>query len=478
MALPKSSSNILLDEREIENSTLSLSAFLREKGKELQEKADGSFHSLYPQKKLAEQLNISVDQFRQKIYGKKPLSRDWLIAICAAYGLDEPDTSEALRISNMPTLDDTSKRESFIVEYLNKHKGQSVSIDNFNFALESAGLPTLNINHRKRKQPTQLKSNSKYPYTEYRPRVVRVYGDEGDPYNSLATKYLPNMRCVAAAFVEDDTKKRTLLEAFSDGTFHITNEADILPTIYHSNKPTNPYFGIFSELAVLARKEKQRLDDVVNDTKNYQSRFGANIKNDRIHVFYEEFNYSRPERNEYFMMEYASGNYILSIANQSMFMQEYLPIEDYRSHYHTVKTISRKCYSSIEDIDKHFSQASYPDLLHERKRAYKRLKQIVEEKLQALLQRKIFIQNFDYIWDNPYDVLKHYGIEAEFQCSYEEEYGDIVSAQNSATIADGEGNIVTLSFDEIKLAFELGINNTADICRLKRTYGAIEYILT
>lgn len=289
------------------------------------------------------------------------------------------------------------------------------------------------------------------------------------------------MRCVAAAFIEDDTKKRILLEAFSDGTFHITNEADIHPTIYQSNEPTNPYFGIFSELAALARKEKQRLDDVVNDTKNYQSRFGANIKNDRIHVFYEEFNYSRPERNEYFMMEYSSGNYILSIANQSMFMQEYLPIEDYRSHYHTEKIISRRCYSSIEDIDKHFSQASrnhfYPDLLHERKRAYKRLKRIVEEKLQALLQRKLFIQNFEYIWDNPYDVLKYYGIEAEFQCSYEEEYGGIVSAQNSATIADSEGNIVTVSFDEIKLAFEVGINNIADICRLKRTYGAIEYIL-
>lgn len=159
MALPKSSSNILLDEREIENSTLSLSAFFREKGKELQKKADESFRLLYPQEKLAEQLNISVDQFRQKIYGKKPLSRDWLIAICAAYGLDEPDTSEALRISNMPTLDDASKRESFIVEFLNKHKGQSVSIDDFNFALESAGLPTLDINYRKRKQTTQLGSH-------------------------------------------------------------------------------------------------------------------------------------------------------------------------------------------------------------------------------------------------------------------------------------------------------------------------------
>lgn len=482
MVLKKSSSNILLDEREIEDSTLSLSAFFRKKGKELQEKIGEGFRSLYPQEKLAERLNISIDQFRQKIYGKKPLSRDWLIAICAVYGLDEFDTSEALRISNMPTLDDASKRESFIVEFLNEHKGQSVSVNDFNFALESAGLPPLSINYRSRKRTAQLGSNSKCPYNEYRPRMVRVYGDEGDSYDSLAIKYLPNKRCVASAFVEDNTKKKILLEAFSDGTFHITYESDTLPTVYQSNEPTNPYFGIFSELAVLVRKEKQRLDDVVNDTKNYRGRFAANIKNDRIHVFYEEFNYSMPEHNEYLMMEYIEGNYILSIANQSMFLQQYLPVEDYRLHYHVGEIISRRSYASIEDIDEYCSQATrgrfYPDLMQNRKNAYKRLKRIVEEKLQALLQHKLFIQNFDYIWDNPYDVLRFYGIEAEFKCSYGEEYGDIISAQDFAIIIDDEGNKVPMSFDEIKLAFEFGINNIADICRIKRTYGTIEYILT
>ena len=105
------SPGILINEKVISEQTQTLSSFFRKKSEELQDKIGEGFKTLYPQEKIAEKLNISVDQLRQKLYGKKPLTRDWLIAICAAYGLDDYDTSEALRICNMPTLDDVSKRE-------------------------------------------------------------------------------------------------------------------------------------------------------------------------------------------------------------------------------------------------------------------------------------------------------------------------------------------------------------------------------
>lgn len=62
------------------------------------------------------------------------------------------------------------------------------------------------------------------PYTEYRPKTVRTYENEGDPYNSLATIYYPNNRCVAAAFLKDKQNKKFLLEAFSDGKYSIQQE--------------------------------------------------------------------------------------------------------------------------------------------------------------------------------------------------------------------------------------------------------------
>ena len=77
--------NKLIDEQLYKKESPSLSAFFREKGVVLQENIGEGFSTLYPQEKIAARLNISVDQLRQKLYGKKPLTRDWLIAICAAY---------------------------------------------------------------------------------------------------------------------------------------------------------------------------------------------------------------------------------------------------------------------------------------------------------------------------------------------------------------------------------------------------------
>lgn len=482
MALNKTSSETLLNERIVEQRTHSLSAFFRKKSEQLQDSIGYGGSTLYPQEKIAEKLNISVDQLRQKIYQKKPLTRDWLIAICAAYGLDDYDTSEALSICNMPTLDDISNREEFIVGFLRSHKNKPASVNDFNTALEAAGLPVLDINYRKGKKGSNQENIKPLPYKEIRPRVVRTYGDEGDPYDSLATQYLPDMRCVAAAFVEDKSNDQILLEAFSDGSFHISRKGNPLPTILTSPETTDPYYVILIELATLVRKEKQRLDDIVNDTKNYRSRFSANIKRDRIHVFYEEFNYSMPERNEYLMMEYIEGQYVLSIAHQSMFMQEYLSEDDYYLHYHSVTPIPRRSYSSIESIEQRFSETGkdhfYPELIQYRKGAYKRLKKIVEEKLQSILRRELFIQHFDTIWDNPYDVLRYYNIEQNFECSYEPEYGEIYTEKESADFIQEDGTFVTLSFDEIKRAFEIGIVNISELCRIKRVYGSIDYILS
>ena len=36
-----------------------------------------------------------------------------------------------------------------------------------------------------------------------------------------------------------------------------------------------------------------------------------------------------PERNEYYLMEYLNGKYVLSVAHDSMFMEEYLSKDKY-----------------------------------------------------------------------------------------------------------------------------------------------------
>lgn len=471
----------LINEQEITEKTQTLSSFFREKSEQLQDKIGSGFKTLYPQEKIAEKLNISVDQLRQKIYGKKPLTRDWLIAICAAYGLDDYDTSEALSICNMPTLDDVSKREEFIVLFLRSHKNISVSVDDFNQALKASRLPILDISYRK---GTAAKKQVLVdtPYSEYRKKVVRTYEDERDPYNSLATEYSPSNRCVAAAFLEDKDQKHYLLEAYSDGTYSSHIEGEWCPTYFDTLVPNNPFYMYFSDLSILVQKEKQRLDDICNDSKNYRYRISANIKNDRIHVFYEEFNYSMPELNEYLLMEYVDGHYALSIAHKSMFMQEYLSDEQYYEHYHTHERIRRKTYNSLEEIDKQFKEAPrssfYPDLVRYRKNAFKRLQKKVDEKLDAIRNKKIYIQDASSIGDNPYDVLRYYDLEKDFECTYDPEYGEIESAKDSADFTVENGDTVSITVAEITEAFELGVNTIADICRIKYQTGSISSILS
>lgn len=257
------SSGKLINETFISEQTQTLSSFFRQKSEELQDKIGEGVKTLYPQEKIAEKLNISVDQLRQKIYGKKPLSRDWLIAICAAYGLDDYDTSEALRICNMPTLDDVSKREEFIVLFLRTHKYKPVSVNEFNRALESSRLPVLNISYRNGAASKRVVLKDT-PYMEYSPKVVRTYEDEGDPYNSLATKYYPNNRYVAVAFLEDREHKQYLLEAFSDGKYSILKEEERWPFFFDTLDPADPFYMYFSELAILVQKEKQLIRFICN----------------------------------------------------------------------------------------------------------------------------------------------------------------------------------------------------------------------
>ncbi len=245
-------------------------------------------------------------------------------------------------------------------------------------------------------------------------------------------------------------------------------------------KQASPLYEYYVDLAGHVRKEKQRLDDVCNDTKNYKNRISANIKNQRIHVFYEEFNYAMPERNEYLLMEYVDGRYALSVARKSMFMQEYLSEEDYYRLYHTKEKIDRRTYYSAEEIEEVFKKNKvshfYPDLLNYRIKAYQRLKTIVDDTIGAIRKRDLFVLNTDDIFATPYEIISYYNVEKEFNCTYDEE-GFIETDSESAVFTDENGNSTIVTFPELERSFELGISSIQEICNIKRMYGDIEKIL-
>lgn len=112
-----------------------------------------------------------------------------------------------------------------------------------------------------------------------------------------------------------------------------------------------------------------------------------------------------------------------------------------------------------------------------RRNAFKRLIPDVDDLLQKIKDEKEFIQNLDYIFDPPIDVLRYYELEEDFECKYDEEYGEICDCLDFKTYSLPDGTEIVITLDDIYKAFKLGFPGIEDICRIKAQYGSVESVL-
>lgn len=451
------------------------------------EKKDGStgtyidMAQLRTRSSVASRLGIKEPMLRKKLY-HYDTSREWIIAISAAYGLNAKQTSGALNLYNHGGLDLESDREELIENWLDAYaeQGKLLSLEELDNMLVEQGMAPINI--QKRSKADKPSDDGQGPKYEIKSNiVVEVFGLDGDPYNSLETEYLPTSRCIAYALISAQDGTLYELEVDQDGKAGVKTKGDVIPKEIPVDHPD---FGRFiPTLLAEAKKKKQWHDDVVRESKNYRGRFSANLKENSIHVFYEEFNYGAPERNEYFLMEYWHGQYSLSIAHQSMFMQEYLTADNYYEHYHTRDRIRRKSYSSLEEIEallKSEKKLSWDDkdLIKSRAYTFKLLKEEVQKRLEQIRNRQIFIRSAKDIWDNPYDVLWYFKLEELFEAKREDEYNEICEAKESVVVDAGTDHAVEITFDDLIAAFEFGFHDFEQICQVKREHGTVEAVLT
>lgn len=439
---------------------------------------------------VAKRLGIKEDMLQKKLY-HRDTSRDWIIAICAAYGLDSAATDAALILYDWPGLDTYSDRDSFIRTYLDFHYRSPTSLERLNNCLESKAFRPLQIQKRSVGSTPKKHNKQHSRFTQKRGMHIRIFGFEGDPYDSLETEYLPTHRVIAEMLVEgpngelyelsaayDGNLKFRALEESEDGELHYKDSDDIYGTATNTDHPD--FGGFLLDLLTKVKSEMQKYDDRLNDSRNYQGRFSANLKDSALHVFYEEYNYGCPERNEYYLMEYWNGQFTLSVSHESMFMQEYMSEEDYYKHYHSREKAKRKTYSSVQEIDALMTSGidwETEIVVRNKKRTYQRLQALVAQKVADIQQRKVFIRNFDTIWDNPADVLHYYKIEEIFNCEYDPDYGEICNCLDTVVIGAGTENEVVVTFDDIRAGFEYGFRSFEEICDFKRSHESLEEVL-
>lgn len=471
--MPKLATNepVLKNEENVEPSTVTLSEFFKQQRKELQIQAGtGKRREFFPLQTIADNLGISKDMLEGKIYRKpgKPLTRDWIIAISAAHGMNSDYTSNALLLCEYPRLDPDLPRDDFIIDYLEKNEGQANTLSDINKALIDMGYIPL---------CTERKTKNEKLDNKIIRRMVKTYTQAGEQYESLETAY-PSYYCYASGLIQDGEQDTYLLEVSTHGWLAMYHNDDVLPQIYKSIDEIGRFKDEFVDLVSYANRTQRRANKQLLDTRNYKERLGANLLHDRIHIFYETYNYSSPVRNEYFMMELTGGQLTFSVSHQSLFMQEYLSKEMYKQLYGTPSKANKTTYNSIDEIDALIQKRSnsyYEDILQERKRAFISMSSKVADAAQQIRNRTLFIRNLSCIYDNPGDICKFFNVEKEFDCSFDNEYGEIEVGKTSIELFIDDKKIV-ITFSELERAFELGYTNWEQIVRVKREKGSVENI--
>ena len=477
-----------ISERSIKTTPVGKGAF----AKFVREKCD---YNETNARELAAQLEISYEVFRKILNKEKPTKRrDFIIAVCAMLYVTLQEADEGLRLYDMAILNEKYERDKIIIDIIKKRENDPKLIQKINESLENDGFSPLDIHAHKKKvdRPRKVDKPRIEPPYEVLDTIVStsytdIYGLLYNQYDSLETEYsFDRYACRATVSLADNTNKKTYkLTAGLGDDFHIMIYPSSDENPFRSFKTideTGDFMDYFKELQRAARKELQRVAEVLNDTRNYYERIGAGICNDSIHIYMEKFNYSIPERNEYYLFEYINGIYRLTVYEQSIFMRKYLTAEEYRKYYENTEPRIISMFDSLEQIE---TLRNDPKLPHEEKtilglrtRAYKQMKHEVDNCLTQLRKRKIFVRNLSAIYEENDRVCAYYGLEKEFQCTFTDEYEDImIAGADAVDILSDDGKTVSITLSDLYRAFELGFDSVDAICRVKLTKGSIEAVL-
>lgn len=481
----------VLSERDVltESEGLSFAQYIRKKRKEVFNASGKEGISVGEH---AGKLGLSQEMFRKILNKQKPnQSRDCVIAICAAIGMDVEDTNTALRLYQYyPQLDDDSPRDRLIMDVLDGAVENTIDIQVINNRLVRHGYNPLDIiAHRTKAIAQQPLIPSRFEIVAEKVRTSTDSLFYGDQYQSLATEYdFFRYHCWSDMYIRDiETEQRYKLTADTFGRCYLEktpwpDNGDSPFAAFKSLEETGDFKDLFSELIYSAKNEQRRMESFLNDTKNYQERISAGIHNCRIHIFYEQYNYVVPEFNEYYLFEYIDGTFRLTVSHESLFMQRYLSEAEYREHYSKPGDEKKRSYDSIEEIDGYINNGKRSqqetEILKLRKRAYQRYKEKVIDLLEKIKSRQIFVRNLEYIWEDADRVCDFFGVMKEFDCKLDDEYGDMMFAGNKeAEFALDGGESVLITIDDLYRAFELGFTEIADVCEVKKKYGTLEAIL-
>ena len=268
-----------------------------------------------------------------------------------------------------------------------------------------------------------------YPYTLIKKDVKCISDDvmnlQQGPYDSLDMNY--RNCCTVIPYMEfDNDGKRIViwidphLENYLVRRYSEDNKEQKLD-MFKSLDETGEFTACFNELSDMRASEEKRMDDILNDTRNFFSRVSAKVVDDEIHIFGEVYNYHLPKAEEYYFMDYCNGEYTMYVSKSSRFMKMYLSKEKYEKIYGNTNDCITEQYSSADEIEELISDLS--DKAYQKKivlslrlQTFEALKSQIDALYDHLISGDAHIRNRAQFCDNKYDIIEFFGAEAEFEC--------------------------------------------------------------
>ena len=444
-------------------------------------------------KKLGEMLGIDYGMFRRKITKDKPIrERDCIIAICVVLQLSPGEIDAALDLYDMQPLNPKDERDVLIESLVLKavlNKTYDLNYIRLDYHLRSMGFSELVIQKHKNdtsSNKTKMKRKTS-PYKVIKDACVSSPEENelyySSRYDSLSTEYDPSEIVMTGRMLLADSQGKQYLLKTSTTGWLSSKSSGKKTKYYDSIDDTGDFKEYFIKLDSRVKLEWFRVLNILKDTRSYRGRASAKIINDKLCIFTEEYNYTVPELNEYFVMTRTNGEYELKVYNESSFMQYYLDPEKYKRLYNQNPIEAKETYNSIEQIESLIRSINKLSVkynrLRLRMRVFNDLKKTVDDLFQNIKKEKVLINNPDEIFgDNAeWKILKYYKLEKDFVY----EHTQFNDGERIKYYPDKDyiknGQVINISHVDLRDAYKLGLKSFEDVLRIKSEFGSIKAII-
>lgn len=257
-----------------------------------------------------------------------------------------------------------------------------------------------------------------------------------------------------------------------------------------------PYHELFEEMDAQEEAERKRVFGLLHDSKNFSKRIAARIIDNELHIFYETYNYDRPELCEYYLMDYCRGTYHFSISDTSRFMTLYLTPEEYTQFYGKCNAVVREQYDSLEPLRKMLAEIPKWEYeldaerrnVRQKIQTFRRMQKEIHHMCQKLKLERAYIRSKSYLWVPlpgiefmvAVSILRYYHAEKEFDCAdlddldwraMSVEYYE--RSKKPAEFRLSDGRCVMLSRKDLYRGYELGLTTIEEIGQFLLKYGKL-----